>query len=657
MSNLHISKIELIQKQIDEEIRRRQKLKQNILILISLPRLRNIKDRLNKIKQLLSIEKYDLVFIGQAGVGKTTAICHCFNLIHEENREIKKNTQSNFIKELLPTASGKTTLCEVIIKPALNTFIKIEPYSNDEIKQFLEYFCNYIWFQVYPDNNEESEVSEIPHTELRRVIRNLVDLQETKVNGELIDKGIEYAKNFSDKQYQKFKDSVTKRANLDKRERKIIQYTADISSEQPNIEEKLWIKTNFNDLNLGKLKYFSIPKQIIIGVTNSIIDFQQYPRFNSIVDTRGMDIIEDRPDLEHYLRNPKTVCIFTDNFSSAPKKDLCDLISRYLTAESRDINTKFALVVLPRKGEPEELMGADGKVNDREEGIEIRKRDIMASFQKRNIRFIPDNIIFYDARRCYLHDGRIDFDYKDEVGIDKEIFINQINSIIDNLRETLIKEVQDLNIFFQNIKKGNQLETEDERLLENLKKKIEDECSLNDINYNFTERYILKLKSEHISVFRAINRRFGTYDYRSKDIYFDGKNIVKDVVRESLKNPKSKILGAIDLAEKEAHDQATLEPIMKILKRQVNDNYEAIVGQISEDIRTILKDEKLYPQKLYNEFWQDIENRWGKGHGYRDYVLNMYEEKIKDIDELLKQKIKELWESNINEIIGNFSAK
>ena len=40
-------------------------------------------ERLKKIQKIFQIEKYNIVFIGTIGAGKTTAICRLFNLIGE----------------------------------------------------------------------------------------------------------------------------------------------------------------------------------------------------------------------------------------------------------------------------------------------------------------------------------------------------------------------------------------------------------------------------------------------------------------------------------------------------------------------------------------------------------------------------------------------
>ena len=43
--------------------------------------------RLEELEKLLKIEKYNIVFIGTVGSGKTTAISHLFNLIDKEEKK------------------------------------------------------------------------------------------------------------------------------------------------------------------------------------------------------------------------------------------------------------------------------------------------------------------------------------------------------------------------------------------------------------------------------------------------------------------------------------------------------------------------------------------------------------------------------------------
>src|SRR5688572_21787213 len=76
--------------------------------------LNNLKSklaRLETIERNLDIDKYMLVFVGTIGEGKTTAICHLFNLVGEfsVSKTIGGRTKKTIkeIQELLATGSGR----------------------------------------------------------------------------------------------------------------------------------------------------------------------------------------------------------------------------------------------------------------------------------------------------------------------------------------------------------------------------------------------------------------------------------------------------------------------------------------------------------------------------------------------------------------------
>ncbi len=353
----------------------------------SINSLKSISARLARIKGLLEIQDYNLVFIGKIGVGKTTAICHLFNLLREEEKTVGKTGKTiNKISELLSTGSGRTTICEVVIQPSVSkrSFLEIEPYSDDEVKEFIREVCIYFWNKEHDQN---SEVTDLPPAELLRAIRNITDLRDSQIEGKRVDKASELAQ--SSKNLDGFLKSVLERANLSRRNQTRLESLHDFESVE---DEKKWLRNNFSNLNLGKMDKFSLPKRIYVGVSNKLIDFNKYPRFRSIIDTRGMDDARDRKDLSDYIRNQDNcICLFAEQFLAAPS-NVSELLKRYLTRESRDIDTKVALLVLPRKGEPEDVVNLDGKVEDRDEGIEVRKNQIDDAFARENIKFSSENI-------------------------------------------------------------------------------------------------------------------------------------------------------------------------------------------------------------------------------------------------------------------------
>lgn len=658
-----IKDIESLQQKISKEINRSKNSK-SIWRCIELETLETINNKLERIKKLLQFSKYDILFIGQVGVGKTTAICHLFNLVyeHQEKKTIKSKDKVESktitsIKEILSTGSGKTTICEVIIKPASETYIEISPYSEEDIIELIKEFCIDIWQKVYPDDKSEASLKPFS-TELFRAIRNIVNLEESHSKGNSIDKAENLATKFNSSQFDDFTKNVIKLANLHQRKQTKFYFREESNSTKLNgVEaEKKWIKNKFNDLNLAKISTCLISQQIVIYVSPNIIDFEQYPKLNSIIDTKGIDEIKIRKDLESYIRdNDQTICIFTEDFKSVPS-NVSELIGRYLTSESKDIDTKFALLVLPKNGEEAQVVSTNGQVEDRDEGIAVRKSDIETKFRQQKIQFIADNIFFYDAKQFYLSDGRIDSDYEtSDIDLEKKRLISEINNLIERRENKLRAEVSKFKEVFLQIQNGNILKPEDKKLLNDLKKKIQEQEIIKSPEYKLTSKFIQSLNNYHVMVFRAINNRYGKYNLRSIDIYFECKNIAEDLVKTNLKEPKDKISGAIELAQKHASDKSKLAYNLDIIQGKVDTCYEEIIINLGSQISHKLEKKILQPQDESNTFWSKVKGRWGQGSGYRDDVLGMYKNEMKDIDNFFKNEIQNLWQQQLrNEILSFF---
>lgn len=112
---------------------------------LCLNNLRSKLIRLEVIERNLAIDKYQLVFIGTIGEGKTTAICHLFNLVGDfsvQRTIAGKPRSTTETQELLATGSGRTTICEVVIEAAERTAMIVEPYDTDEMTRMIEDFCD-----------------------------------------------------------------------------------------------------------------------------------------------------------------------------------------------------------------------------------------------------------------------------------------------------------------------------------------------------------------------------------------------------------------------------------------------------------------------------------------------------------------------------------
>jgi hypothetical protein len=642
-------RIQEIQSKIAQEVARRS-LNKDLSSILSVKALQNIADRLEKIREILNIQRYNLVFIGQVGAGKTTAICHLFNLVRAV--EDWKNPEKPAVKfkELLSTGAGKTTICEVVIRRSDRTWVEIDPYEETELKQLITEFGLWIWQKTHPAAIKEKV--EIPPDELLRAIRNIVALPEEMVNSKIHDHALEFAKGFTNDQYTSFQTALIERGYLSDRNETLLY-----PEESGLLDQRKWLSDVFQDLNVAKLLNFSIPKRIYINLEPQLLDLSNHDRFGSIIDTRGLDIAtKDRRDLAHYIREKdNAICIFTERFPSAPANAL-PIISKYLTSEAKDINTKFALLVMPRKGEPEKVLGADGQaVDDLDEGIALRKVNINNVFSNEEVNFLGRNILFYDALRCYLGDGRIDRNYEEtDRDIDRQQILANINQIITEREQSLMTELGVLADQFQRIASSNSFTEIENQLVTYARQEISQFQDLSTGHSSFSQNYVEMLPDHH-GTLRATNNRYGRYELRGIDIYFNSRYLAEQLTRQITQTGKMKIGQIIDAVEAEISSDSALYPVMQRLRNQIDQHYEAVAIDLSNMVEALLKDRVLAPQD-YDDciFWQNAIDRWGQGTGYKADVLKMYSEQIVTVDRLFAELIQTDWRNRIVQPIMDF---
>ncbi|WP_223280016.1 hypothetical protein [Nostoc sp. PA-18-2419] len=231
----------------------------NVIKHICINNLKSKLERLEEIDKILSIEKYKIIFIGTIGQGKTTAICHLFNLISDFKVSKTINNKTKDVietRELLSTGGGKTTICEVIIKAADKTYIEIEPYTVDEMENLIFEFCDYIASK----DNTQLEHKIIISEEIERAIRNVIELK--KINKSISDGDknktirIDRARElFDESGIEVLKKTALNNANLESRSSTKIEF-------DNQSREQDWIKNTFDNINNARFKDFAIPRKI-----------------------------------------------------------------------------------------------------------------------------------------------------------------------------------------------------------------------------------------------------------------------------------------------------------------------------------------------------------------------------------------------------------
>ncbi|MFN6540967.1 MAG: hypothetical protein RM021_032130 [Nostoc sp. EkiNYC01] len=637
----------------------------NIPNHICINNLKSKLERLDEIEKILSIEKYKIAFIGTIGQGKTTAICHLFNLISDFNvSKTIANKSRNVMetKELLSTGGGKTTICEVIIKAAEKTYIEIEPYAVDEMENLIFDFCESIANKDNPNPDQKIIISK----EVERAIRNIIEMKsryQTISEGDKKKIEIDVAQEEFDKLgLDEFKKLALNNARLESRTTNKIEF-----DNKKNEQE--WIKNTFAAVNNVEFKEFAIPRKIYLYVSYDVLSGSNLSQFDSVVDTKGLDENPIRKDLQKYIENQDTICIFVTPFNAAPEANISKLIVYHLASKSKDFHHRFVTLVLPKKNEPEKVNECDG---DYDTGIQIRKKEIQATFRNLKLEFFLENILFYDALRYYRDDIvklNTDIYSQEDVQADKNEFIKAIAGVIERRRNLLLDEIKNIQESFTRIKNGDALTTSEIKAIENAIHKIKDLRYLNKRVPSFVyKEFIDKYVEYYRIVYRAwntkhaIHRNFGYYEPRNIDIYYDMRVVAEgtdedEMLKKFTKQAKNELENILTELTSANESLKTFIPELVIIFNSLYDDFITEVGvEIEhEAIR------KLSPQSKDSEFWMALINEKGrekrKGEKYGDNVCQTWKRELEtepSLNTFLEIKAGQHWAELVTKILKFF---
>jgi hypothetical protein len=626
------------------------------------------RSRLIEIEKNLRIEKYKLVFIGALGEGKTTAICHLFNLIGDFKvskpigGKIRSVTET---QELLATGSGRTTICEVIIEAAQKTRIEIEPYTAEQMEKIIIEFCE----SLSDTENIQGEQKVMISKEIATAIRNIIDLNivsRTITEGDKkqplrIDKAKEKLESSG---LEGLKELAFRNADLASRTQTRIEFDG-------QDDERTWIKRTFASINNAELKNFAIPKKIYVYVSEDILSGSNLSQFQAVVDTKGLDENPIRKDLQEYIDNQDTICLFATNFKDAPETSIRELMRYYLTSKSRDFHHRFVTFVITHQGDTEKVNGGDGTW---ELGTEIRREDIQGAFKNLNLEFFPENILFYDALRCYstqITKLNTDLFSEEDVQSDRDACIQGIVNVIERRQQKIwLKEVEAIKTSFQKIKEGETLVEDEIEAIENAIQKIK---ILRDLGQRvpsfvygeFIDNYVSYYKNNYRAwnTKHAINRRFGIYDARNIDIYYDARIVAEgrsedEMLKKFTKEAKQNLEDILN--ELKSANEA-LETFIPELINQLDTFYDDFIDQVGLDIEEFLYNEKLSPQSTDSDFWIALINEKGKqrtkGETYTDNVCKTFERELEadeNLNVFLQKKAEKSWAELVGKILHFF---
>ncbi len=213
-----------------------------------LKRLDEFGEGLERAGLLVLSTEHSIAFIGDIGVGKTTALCRVVGL------EIP--TLDGSIP-VLETGGGGTTICEVHIANGPDYALVVEPRSDDELRAEVREFARLMMSSSEPGADDETtgaredDEKATVAREVVTAIRNMSGLrQEIQRNPDgTISGSVDHARALAEelKDVDAFSDAIWTRMEIWKRTSCELVYS-DASGKEP----LAWLQEGFRMLNLGR---------------------------------------------------------------------------------------------------------------------------------------------------------------------------------------------------------------------------------------------------------------------------------------------------------------------------------------------------------------------------------------------------------------------
>lgn len=574
---------------------------------------------IHRASSFLNCLKHNIAFIGNIGVGKSTAISFIFDLLGPTSA---KSTLKD--RPVLETGGGRTTICEVRIKSGPEFGIILEPMPDTELKQLVSDFCATKWFQHSGEQNKTGETIGVSR-EIERAIRNMSGLTTKR---ETIDKKIithdpitELVQTSNNE--DAFRIQILERMKLDQRTQRELWY--DIANLKDHPLE--WIKKTFKAVNNGRLENVPLPKSINILIPNFGQTFNELEL--TVIDTKGVEEVTVREDLDLRLKDPHTAVVFCSHFNDAPGTTAHNLLQHMQQTFSERLDTgKVAILALPRSEEALAVKDDAGEEAQTDaEGYDIKREQVVADLAADGLSDIP--MIFFN------------------VAVDEADAIrSELFDQLDHMRKTEATALFDLCDSAHDIIKDHENVALNEAIKEvakRLKNFLEGNRALGAREQRAHEEALKMIKGlRYASILWASARRDGNYEGLNIH-YLIGVGAANDASlrSESWFDGLTTFLNALEADEglKLANRSIKQISITAEMVRQEFLNAAQLEGN-----------EIYYKPLSQAPVWRECVGEWGQGSGFKSRVADHLEEWFKDqngLKDQLEQRLNDRWEEKV----------
>lgn len=332
--------------------------------------LNNLRKRIVAEVDFIRHTEHGIAFIGEIGVGKTTALSFVTNLLVPDG---DKKTS------VFPTGSGRMTVCEVAIRTAPAYGIAVDSMNEEEVRLLVSDLVNGV----------ASGKGGLP-SELERVIRNMADVRRITTRSRKAGEKpttIDHLKDLIDRlgDIDAVIAEVVARMKLETRTgtQIILSKEAEDSME--------WLSKNISRINYGQHPEFSVPQRITVLLPLEAL--RETPYALSVIDTKGVEGTTQRADLMARIEDERTVTVLCCSFADAPGNVPLSIMRNTMDAGIDAIEgDRICLLALPRNDEALKIVDDMGnRPASADEGYAIRESQIEQQFATEGLPNVPVN--------------------------------------------------------------------------------------------------------------------------------------------------------------------------------------------------------------------------------------------------------------------------
>lgn len=580
----------------------------------------------------LRTRRCSLVFIGQIGVGKTSAICHIADLAVTGPHVARPSP-------MLDVGPGRTTLCEVHVRTG-PTRIVVDPCTNEDVRAHVADFADKILGAVKSDGVKATPHDvQIMSREVERVIRNMSNLtRRRRTDGnQPHDPARELALRVIEEEQDRgrrgrdvasrLEYEILTRIRIDKRQRRELRWN---ESDGPAPFE--WLRSEFHRINYGENPEFTIPKRVYVYVDRPLIaDITDVEV--RIVDTKGIDETVARADLEKHMGASHTVLVLCSGFNEAPGKEATDLLKRAREAGMDGDGLQGIVLGLPKFDEALQMQDDTGEaVESIEEGYWLKKA-LVEEIVHQSLGFTDFSVRFFNSH------GENPSDIRQALG-------ERIDLLFDGYRNTVNDLVHSARHLVENYQ-DEQVEEIVRQAAEWVRSWINRYMDVASVERQ-AERGLLDMVADaHPATINATMRRRGGWynlDY-GHQLAYGARLVVSSALRTRVLSFRDHCNTFLERAE---HDPA------RVLLSQVRRAMERASQDVAERARLLGETWFHHGLEADGKFWSDGMDRWGRGAGYRSYIVDLNEDWFTEngrLNESVRALIKREWSRAMQKVV------